>query len=601
MKGIEQVVKRYLKERNTDYAIMITGEWGCGKTYYVQHELKKLIEKETCFINSTEVNYKPFYISLNGISDVSDIYIKILENVFPIFKNKLALIVRRGFGAILSLKGLDSKAQKEFSSFTEIKKNTVLVFDDLERIINDKIEIKEVLGVINQFVEHDNLKVIVICNDEKVKESFSDFKEKTIRYSLKFQRPFSESFDAILSEKENTDYLAFLKDQKELVLQIFQLGRCNNLRTLKFVIETFNEVYDKVKGEKHKTEILKDLLVSMAIYSIEYKNGVKDYDLTRLSELNSYFINHLGKEKGNRNKDYSDELWEKYGEIEHAYHYFPIINNYVTNGYLDSNQFNSFIFSLNEKYRRLEDTLEGLLLKKLSDWRLIKDEEFHGVITNAIKAVGDNKYTIADILSIYSFLLAFEELGVEDFIVTEETTHVFEKAIKTALDQDEYDNYILESLGVLKELQSTECTIKRRKLIEYMKEENDKKRLCMEQEEVDGFLKKLQNGDSDAFYQDMKRDIHHLLFTKLNAVKVAETLTNSPLEVLEVFRAGLYSMYPDHNSFELQEKERDFLIQLKNRIDSFIKAQKQKKLSLVWYQLMLNKLNSILENDTARN
>ena len=84
---------------------------------------------------------------------------------------------------------------------------------------------------------------------------------------------------------------------------------------MKFVIETFKEVYGRVIGEKHKSEILKDLLVSMAIYSIEYKNGENENNLAKLSELKSYFVKHIGKEKERKNKDYSDILWEKYGEI----------------------------------------------------------------------------------------------------------------------------------------------------------------------------------------------------------------------------------------------------------------------------------------------
>lgn len=596
MKEIEQVVSRYLKEKDTDYAIMITGEWGCGKTFYVHHELRMCIEKEKCLVDSKEECFKLLYVSLNGISDASDIYLKILENVLPVFKHKASLILRQGISALLVLKGIDKKTQKEFSNFTGVRKNNVLVFDDLERIIDEKIELKEVLGVINQFVEQDHLKVIVICNDKKVKESFSDFKEKTIRYSLQFQRPLSDSFDAIVAEKGHDDYIVYLKEQKELVLHIFQSAKCNNLRTLKFVIETFRFIFDRVKEKKYKSEILRDILISISVYAIEYKNGVKLDDLKKLSNLTSYFISHLGKEKEVDNIDYTDELWEKYGELQYEYHYYPVLNNYVTNGYLDDKLFDSFVISMNEKYKKLEDTPEGLLLKKLSDWKLIRDDEFNEVVSDAISFVENNKYNTTEIISIYSFLLAFEEYGIEGFIVSEEITQKFEKAIETAIDKEGYVNYIEERL-MLNNLRSANCTVKRRKLIEHLKEENDKKKEKEEGEEINSFLNKIKNGDSEAFYQDMKRDIHHELFVKLDANKVAEILIDSPIEVFEHFRVGLYSMYPDHYSFELQEKEKDFLILLKNNINNYIDAQQHRKMSSVWYQLLVNKLNSILENN----
>ena len=275
MKEIEQVINRYLEEKETDYAIMITGEWGCGKTYFVNHALKKLIEEKKCLIADKVVNYKLLYLSLYGISDPTEINIKILEQLFPILKHKFVLLLRHGLSGFLDSKGIDKQTQKEFSNYTGIKKNTVLVFDDLERLNDNKVDVKEILGIINQFAEHDNLKVIVICHDEKVDDDFSEFKEKSIRYSMHFWRPLPESFDDIVLKNKNDDYLAFLKEQKELIIRVFQLGECNNLRTLKFIIDAFRVLFDKVKNVKYASEILKDLLISMLVYSIEYKNGEK--------------------------------------------------------------------------------------------------------------------------------------------------------------------------------------------------------------------------------------------------------------------------------------------------------------------------------------
>ena len=37
-------ILRYLKTANTDYAVMLNGGWGCGKTYYIEHALKDAVE-----------------------------------------------------------------------------------------------------------------------------------------------------------------------------------------------------------------------------------------------------------------------------------------------------------------------------------------------------------------------------------------------------------------------------------------------------------------------------------------------------------------------------------------------------------------------------
>ena len=49
------------KISNTDYALLIDGKWGSGKTYYVKNILIPLIEKDK--------KYKPIYISLNGLNE----------------------------------------------------------------------------------------------------------------------------------------------------------------------------------------------------------------------------------------------------------------------------------------------------------------------------------------------------------------------------------------------------------------------------------------------------------------------------------------------------------------------------------------------------
>lgn len=41
---IEQVIKEYLDNPKSEYAVMIDGEWGVGKTYFLTHSLMKIME-----------------------------------------------------------------------------------------------------------------------------------------------------------------------------------------------------------------------------------------------------------------------------------------------------------------------------------------------------------------------------------------------------------------------------------------------------------------------------------------------------------------------------------------------------------------------------
>ena len=45
MEKLNEIVIDYLKVKDTDYALMINGKWGCGKTYYLEHDFKDFIGK----------------------------------------------------------------------------------------------------------------------------------------------------------------------------------------------------------------------------------------------------------------------------------------------------------------------------------------------------------------------------------------------------------------------------------------------------------------------------------------------------------------------------------------------------------------------------
>ena len=62
---LNNYIKHYLEEDKTHTAIMLTGEWGSGKTYYIENQLTKFLQddkKNRCII-----------ISLYGLEDISEI------------------------------------------------------------------------------------------------------------------------------------------------------------------------------------------------------------------------------------------------------------------------------------------------------------------------------------------------------------------------------------------------------------------------------------------------------------------------------------------------------------------------------------------------
>ena len=42
---LNSYILHYLTKDKTNSAIMLTGDWGTGKSYYIQHSLKPFLEK----------------------------------------------------------------------------------------------------------------------------------------------------------------------------------------------------------------------------------------------------------------------------------------------------------------------------------------------------------------------------------------------------------------------------------------------------------------------------------------------------------------------------------------------------------------------------
>ena len=62
---LNKYIQHYLENDKTHSAIMLTGEWGSGKSYYIQHELIP-------FLNS-DVPNRCVTVSLYGLSEISEV------------------------------------------------------------------------------------------------------------------------------------------------------------------------------------------------------------------------------------------------------------------------------------------------------------------------------------------------------------------------------------------------------------------------------------------------------------------------------------------------------------------------------------------------
>ena len=74
---LNRYIMRYLEGDKTHTAIMLTGEWGSGKTYYVEKVLVPFLQREKKnripFLKSSRKENRCVVISLYGLEELSDI------------------------------------------------------------------------------------------------------------------------------------------------------------------------------------------------------------------------------------------------------------------------------------------------------------------------------------------------------------------------------------------------------------------------------------------------------------------------------------------------------------------------------------------------
>ena len=189
--AIISVIKDYLKRKDTDYALMINGAWGSGKTVFIKNALKSEIEKINCpkQKNDNDKKYQQLYVTLYGVSSIEEIKERIFYEVNPKYKwiefisNKVVSATEAiplAGSALRNIFSLNAKERESIRTAVTNYDDKVFFFDDLERVDKNKIDIQSVLGYINSLAEHNHYKIVVVANDEVLGDDYKQFKEKTI-------------------------------------------------------------------------------------------------------------------------------------------------------------------------------------------------------------------------------------------------------------------------------------------------------------------------------------------------------------------------------------------------------------------------------------
>ncbi len=246
----------------TSGALMITGAWGCGKTYFIKNKLFPYLTE----INESQT-FSPIIVSLFGIRCKNDLP----QRIFSAFidnkagssgkYSKAFDTLQKGVAAVpLIQKFVDTdKLFSNFDIFIKLlSKDTLICFDDFERKSKD-ISSDDLFGFINELVENNGFKVIIIANDKVVEDL--KFKEKVVEKTLTFKSSIPELFYEFIKAKNSEAFTKYI-GESNVVKTCLELAtkedpdssspslrrEFSNLRTLKFIINNFYEVFEGIVG-----------------------------------------------------------------------------------------------------------------------------------------------------------------------------------------------------------------------------------------------------------------------------------------------------------------------------------------------------------------
>ena len=339
---LKQVVESYLKEE-INYAIMIDGEWGCGKTYLLENELKSTIDGEVARTQEGSKRKKKIYISMYGIKATDEIS---KEIILQSLVGKNSGVVSKGLrilGSIISSVSVSSgganiwiKPRKLAKLVNEIDiGNCIICVDDFER---SHLPVTELLGYFNYLVEHCNCKMIILANESEIgkhylsknleskyristilldkdnaaekdstlnKKSLDEMtselfgmdsiykltREKVIGRTIRYEPEMDIIFDSVVNRlfEKDTLYRNFLLHEKKDILKWMVEENCKNVRTLQFILKHIKIIFDKMEENQYDQDyhnyakkIFIEFVVRYTIYSKKGENSERSKQLERM-------------------------------------------------------------------------------------------------------------------------------------------------------------------------------------------------------------------------------------------------------------------------------------------------------------------------------
>ena len=646
MEDLVESILDYVRADYTDYAIMINGEWGSGKTYFWNNKIKPQIE--TMQVNGKKLT--AIYMSLYGISNLEDISKKIfIETTQLMDKNLKKFMGNNGVRNIPEY----AKTGLDMANFFGVTQNgdkvdyaqffttddKVLCFDDLERA---NVDVIDILGYINNFVEHDHIKTIIICNEKelstKLKNSnvemktfiatylldkenkltmktdkpmverirdtieyvfdkandYERIKEKLIGETFEYVPEFNYIINGILMRYENyPDLIRFLRENTNLIISTFNKSGTRNLRILKHALNDFKKVFDMVTKAYPNTNhrILQTMLIFTIAISFEIKAGKITKDkFVNINSNEEYKSLLVSSRVFMDNRQFYIKEFDNnyYYNFKAEYRFFKFIEKYVRTRIFDMKIFK-------ENMEVIKNTIDIAQLpgyKRLltEEYWKIPDDQFPGVIDETLEDVKNGKIELIQIVKLFSYFVYFIKKDLIKYDMRTVKSVFFNGMNISSLISKYCDNAEeeLSQVAIEKEMEP-----EMEEILVHFNEINAKLKEKMYQEKAEEVFKNIPM-KMEEFYDKFDKECMKVpIFKYYDSFQMFQRISCASNEDIVTIKEKLADRAKKHQK-EI-EAEIPSIKKLKQIIDNYIE-EKLPSIKIVLLQDFSNQLGIILKN-----
>lgn len=603
MEMIESI-DRFINYRMYSYAMLINGKWGSGKTYFV---------KEVLLDHIRSLNRDVYYLSLYGITTTDEISqqlcVQAIKDRTPRFAKKaidskggqvttkvLSAMLKGGMNYIGAGETEIERVVQNLPDFN----NSVIIFDDVERCC---CSINEVLGYINNYVEHSGTSVILVANEEEIDrwqfdrnteiqtlvamdsrvevdipqtfedtiryaagkekkekisytpeeieyrrkvifhsdEGYKTIKEKVIGLTINFEPDLKPIFKTLIEKKINPGML-----QQELLenvgwlVDIAHKNRHNNLRTFQYFLEKITTIFNII--ENHYP------VLRQSIWKYTFRSTVRYMKGLAMPEWDGDYGNQVFEEPSFLNQN--QELG------------FRFIDNLILNNEIDEEYVHEVLARVSnilEKKGQLGNDPYNLI----SEWWLAEDDELYGWLDVIESNIINGKYST----ELYTELIRRIAEMITHNILKEKCKKIFD-AMKVHIQKTDFSE--LEALDSERFLLEGEAGKLYRSMYEEIKvlmdaaiAESEKQKYNDAIESKDLWATNLvelssNNGNVEG----------HSFIYWLDPDMVLNLISGSTNKQLYQFRNALYCVYGEHVYYENKHDDYAHLQYIKECVES---------------------------------